>query len=197
MKIVTPEELQAHSNATMRGGVEGLAIGTAIATPSIFAANRFLPVYRALPLSLKAGSAVAILIPAAVIQAERAGLAFERGLWDQLDAREKARRQHEEQQTSNTSTVQEAKAWAKDHRFAIVAGGWAGGMGLALGVIMRDPLQTFSQKLVQARMWAQGWTIALVIGAALASQTPVREQPIDHSWRQMIEEDPSSTTKSA
>ena len=35
-------------------------------------------------------------------------------------------------------------------------------------------------------MWAQGWTIALVVGAAITSQAPVRERVVDHSWRQMV-----------
>lgn len=32
---------------------------------------------------------------------------------------------------------------------------WAGCMGLSFGLVARTP-QTFSQKLVQARLWAQG-----------------------------------------
>jgi hypothetical protein len=182
----------------MKGAVQGFGVGAAIGAPSLYACNKFLPAYRALPPSLKVMTAIAFTVPASVIQAERAGLAFERSFWDQLDVHEKLRREKELRDLAEDSnSFERAKQWAAGHRFAVVGGGWVAGMGVALGVIMRDPLQTFSQKLVQARMWAQGWTIALVVGAAITSQAPVRERVVDHSWRQMIEENPVSTTKSA
>lgn len=79
------------------------------------------------------------------------------------------------------------KDWATRHKFGIVGGGWVAGMATAMGIVMRDPLQTFPQKLVQARMWAQGWTIALVVGAAVLSRSPVRDHnPVDHSWKTMV-----------
>lgn len=36
-------------------------------------------------------------------------------------------------------------------------------MGIALGIVGRNPHQTPQQKLVQARMWAQGLTIGIVV----------------------------------
>ena len=159
----------------MMGGAEGLAIGTAIAVPTIYSANRFFPTYRALPVSLKMFSVIFLLVPASVIQAERAGLAFERATLasrthfgagrsslsaacrDTLDRHEQARRAEEQRQVAlEGSGLDRAKDWASKHKFGIVGGGWVAGMGIAMGVVMRDPLQSFSQKLVQARMWGAG-----------------------------------------
>ena len=36
-------------------------------------------------------------------------------------------------------------------------------MGVALGIVGRNPYQTAQQKLVQARVWAQGLTIGIVV----------------------------------
>ena len=69
---------------------------------------------------------------------------------DQLDVHEKTRREKELRDLAEDSnSFERAKQWAAGHRFAVVGGGWVAGMGVALGVIMRDPLQSFSQKLVQ------------------------------------------------
>ncbi|EJD53540.1 hypothetical protein AURDEDRAFT_110376 [Auricularia subglabra TFB-10046 SS5] len=192
MKIVTPEELQAHQRATMVGGLQGLAVGSAIAAPTLYAANRFVPTYRALPPSLKAMAAIGIIVPAAVIQAERAGLAFDKSQWTGMGEIELQRREIQAQSKwASMDDYDKFKDWASRHKFGIVGGGWVAGMATAMGVIMRDPLQTFPQKLVQARMWAQGWTIALVVGAAVMSRSPVRDHhPVDHSWKAMIEENP-------
>ena len=43
-------------------------------------------------------------------------------------------------------------------------------MGIALGIVGRNPYQTAQQKLVQARMWAQGLTIGVVV-LSLAFET--------------------------
>ncbi|KZW04297.1 hypothetical protein EXIGLDRAFT_635815 [Exidia glandulosa HHB12029] len=190
MKIVTAEEIRQHQRETLKGGAVGLGVGAAIGAPTLYAANRFFPAYRALPPSLKVFSAIAFVVPAAVIQAERAGLAFERAQWNDLGEHELERRaEFAKARWDSLGDTEKARDWASRHKFGIVGGGWVAGMAAASAIIMRDPLQTFPQKLVQARMWAQGWTIALVIGAAMVSRTPVRDHaPVDHSWRSMIAE---------
>jgi len=50
--------------------------------------------------------------------------------------------------------------------------------------------QTYPQKIVQARMWAQGLTISLIIIAGALTQTRkrVENQKGDHSWRDILEQ---------
>lgn len=43
-------------------------------------------------------------------------------------------------------------------------------MGIALGIVGRNPYQTSAQKLVQARVWAQGLTVGVVV-LSLAFET--------------------------
>lgn len=85
-------------------------------------------------------------------------------------------------------------------------------MALAFGIVARNPYQSTSQKVVQARMWAQGalcllrncfWktltdrflglTVALLVGSAMAtgfdaSNNSPPVQSADHSWRRMLGE---------
>jgi hypothetical protein len=55
--------------------------------------------------------------------------------------------------------------WGRDHRYEIVGGSWLGSMAVALGLVSRSPLST-AQKLVQARVYAQGLTVLVLIATA-------------------------------
>lgn len=65
---------------------------------------------------------------------------------------------------------QKTKQWFSDNRYSIVFGSWVASMGTALGLVGRNPYLTGPQKLVQARVYAQGLTIAVVI-ISLAFET--------------------------
>ena len=56
--------------------------------------------------------------------------------------------------------------WGKENRYPIVAGSWVLSMGIALGIVGRSPYLSTQQKLVQARVYAQGLTIAVLIASA-------------------------------
>jgi len=81
MKIVTQEEIDGHSNATIRGAAEGALGSAAVAIPLSFLLNRRWASYRALPLSLKVLGTVLVVAPCLSIQAERRGLEFDRAHW--------------------------------------------------------------------------------------------------------------------
>ena len=78
MKVnITREELEAFDRATLRGSIEGIAAGLAISLPASFAAQRYWPAYRALPIQLKALGVVLIVGPAWAVQTERRGVEFD------------------------------------------------------------------------------------------------------------------------
>ena len=81
MKIVTQEEIDGHSKATMRGAAEGVLTSAAIAIPGSMILNRRWASYRTLPLSLKVLGTVLVIAPCLSIQAERRGLEFDRAHW--------------------------------------------------------------------------------------------------------------------
>ena len=55
--------------------------------------------------------------------------------------------------------------FASENRYSIVFGSWVASMGAALGIVGRNPYLTGQQKLVQARVYAQGLTMAVVIAS--------------------------------
>ena len=60
--------------------------------------------------------------------------------------------------------------WISDNRYGVVFGSWVASMAGALGIVGRNPYLTGQQKLVQARVYAQGLTLAVVI-ISLAFET--------------------------
>ena len=57
--------------------------------------------------------------------------------------------------------------FGKEQRYKIVGGSWVASMGIALGLVGRNPYLSTAQKLVQARVYAQGLTVAVLIATAI------------------------------
>jgi len=91
---------------------------------------------------------------------------------------------------------QKAVDFTARHQFSTIAGCWALGIAGAFGMIMRNPYQSLSQKIVQARMWSQGITIGVVITAAAVTRTRMYRRDSgdvgrvvtsgDHSWQDKV-----------
>jgi len=194
MKVnVTREELEAFDRATIRGSIEGVAAGLAISLPASFAAHRYWPAYRALPPHLKALGVVLVVGPAWAIQTERRGVEFDeqhnwKGVSRQLLDSAKAR---ETSEWDGLSTKEKMSKWVARHQYQVILGSWATSMAVAGTIIMRDRHQSTSQKVVQARMWAQGLTIGILIAAGIVTHSErtdaAKHHVVDHSWRELLE----------
>ncbi|KAF8915240.1 hypothetical protein CPB85DRAFT_1433152 [Mucidula mucida] len=192
MKVdLTPEQLAAHDAATLRGGIEGSIVGAAIGFPLSYLMYKKVPIYRAMPASLKALGVIVCIAPAFAIQAERRGIEYDRSQWTDagirlLDQQEVKLEEHWESLTVKQKIID----WANRHEYSVILGGWVASIGLAGTIISRDKLQSTSQKVVQARMWAQALTIGLILGAAAfkARQSNTQPKVVDHSWRDVLEQ---------
>ena len=69
-------------------------------------------------------------------------------------------------ENSRKTTYERARDWGKENRYTIVGGSWVLSMVLALGLTGRNPYLSTQQKLVQARVYAQGLTVAVLIATA-------------------------------
>jgi hypothetical protein len=76
----------------------------------------------------------------------------------------------EEQYRASKPFSQRAKDWAEENRYSIVFGSWVASMGIALGIVQRNKYLSGAQKLVQARVYAQGLTVAVLL-ASFAFET--------------------------
>ncbi|KIP08311.1 hypothetical protein PHLGIDRAFT_88268 [Phlebiopsis gigantea 11061_1 CR5-6] len=193
MKIATQEELEGHHKATVRGAIEGTLAGFALALPAGYLANRRWPAFRAMPIQLKTLAAILIILPTYAIQAERRGVEFDESTWTGVGVRELQRvKSEEERHWEGLSRTQRVKEWAMKNQYKVILGSWAVSMGVAGAIVMANRYQTMPQKIVQARMWAQGLTVGVLIGAGVLTQSQRQERiehrSVDHSWANVIEE---------
>jgi hypothetical protein len=61
---------------------------------------------------------------------------------------------------------QRVRRTASENRYPIVVASWAAGMAVSLSVVARNRYLTTAQKLVQARLYAQGLTLAVLVATA-------------------------------
>lgn len=74
-------------------------------------------------------------------------------------------RQLQDQIDSQRTGKEKTMRWLQDNRYGIVLGSWVVSITAAMGIVGKNPYLTGQQKLVQARVYAQGFTLAAVIAS--------------------------------
>ncbi len=191
--------------------MEGVLAGLAISLPLSFVAQRKWAAYRALPIQLKVLGVITVVLPAYAIGAERRGVEYDESTWTGA-GKHVLEREHleEEKKWESYSGTEKLKDWALRNQYKVILGSWAASMAVAGAIVMTNKYQTLPQKVVQARMWAQGLTIGVLIGAGVMTHSQREQsfaqrvcnlsfshympvsyidlQTADHSWREMLEE---------
>lgn len=165
MKILTKEEEQAHYNATVKGGITGGVLGLALGGAAVYGAHLRFHTFRSLTLPMKAFLVTSSGTFTAIIAADRASRSYEWARDPQRQYRDRATLD-QEQIRANESLLQRAKDWGRENRYPIVTASWVASMGIALGLVGRNPYLSRAQKLVQARVYAQGLTLAVLVATA-------------------------------
>lgn len=175
-----------------------------MSAPTAYVLNRSWPAFRALTPAIKLFFVGGIAVGSGVIAADKAGIAFDQEHYTDAGAAVQRRHQSREQQQWNSlSPGDKALTWAKENKFSVVAATWAASMGGIFAYIHTQPM-TFAQKLVQARVWAQGITLASLVGMAAITQIPSagdkiirsHKEAADHSWREFVPQEPAKETVS-
>ena len=101
----------------------------------------------------------------AIISADSYSRSFEASRHPEEAYKDAAERQREQLAASKSSS-ERLTDWGRKNRYSIVGGSWIASMIIALGLVGRNPYLTGTQKLVQARVYAQGLTVAVLIVTA-------------------------------
>jgi len=164
MKILTKEEEAEHYSATIKGGTIGGIGGLLAGSLGVYAASRRFPAFRSLTIQFRTFLAVSTGTFSSIIAADRASRGFEL-------ARDPDRQYKDQNRTATDAyeaqkpTLQRVKDWGNENRYSIVFGSWVASMGIALGIVQRNKYLTGAQKLVQARVYAQGLTVAVLLAS--------------------------------
>jgi len=165
MKILTKEEEQAHYNATLKGGITGGVLGLALGGAAVYGAHLRFHTIRSLTLPMKTFLVTSSGTFISIIAADRASRSYEWARDPQRKYRDRASLDQESIRASE-SYFQRFKDWGRENRYPIVTVSWIASMGIALGMVGRNPYLSTAQKLVQARVYAQGLTLAVLIATA-------------------------------
>ncbi|KAL9579636.1 MAG: hypothetical protein Q9203_006610 [Teloschistes exilis] len=165
MKILTKEEEAEHYRETLKGGFGGGFAGLGLGVAGVFLASRRFPAFRQLTLPLRAFLVTSSGTFGAIVTADHFSRAYEKSKHPEdqyLDAAAKARAQNLSQQTP----YERFMTFGKENRYQIVGGSWVASMAIALSIVGRSPYLSTAQKLVQARVYAQALTLAVLVATA-------------------------------
>ncbi|KAL1311864.1 hypothetical protein AAFC00_001936 [Neodothiora populina] len=198
MKVLSKEHEDAHYRYMLRGGIGGGVAGTAVGAFALWGASRRFPAFsRALTLPFKSFLVASSGLGAGYLSADRWSRSFEA--------------MHHPDNAYHTTTKQEVSSvrkqlkaqktpterwqdWAQQNKYSIVLGSWVVSMAAALAVVSKNRYLSGQQKLMQARVYAQGLTMAVVV-ATLALEThdktqgvtlPSLENAARNQWKDMV-----------
>ncbi|BCR97240.1 HIG1 domain-containing protein [Aspergillus luchuensis] len=166
MKILTKEEEDAHYREVVKGGTIGGLIGLVGGAAGVLAATRRYQTIRNLTLPMKSFLVTSSGTFVGIISADHASRSFEaqRNASRQwYENREERLRQEE---LSQLSTLDRALQWARREKYKIVGATWVASMIGSFAMVNRNKHLSGSQKLVQARVYAQGLTLAVLVASA-------------------------------
>ncbi|EFX05463.1 mitochondrial hypoxia responsive domain containing protein [Grosmannia clavigera kw1407] len=165
MKIVTKDEAKEHYDVVIKDGIIGGTVGFSLGLAGVLGASRRYAAFRALTIPFRTFLVSSITTAGAVIVAERGSIRYARSRDPMYGYKDESQRELAAALQAETGSAR-ALGWARQHRYTIVLSSWAASIGLALVMVGRNRYLTTSQKLVQARMYAQGLTLAVLLATA-------------------------------
>ncbi|OOG00863.1 hypothetical protein ASPCADRAFT_202696 [Aspergillus carbonarius ITEM 5010] len=166
MKILTKEEEDAHYRTVLKGGTIGGVLGLLGGAAGVLLAQKRFPTIRNLTLPMKSFLVTSSGTFVGIIAADHASRDFEASRnasrqW--YENREERLRQEELAQLSFTDR---ALQWARREKYKIVGATWVASMVGSFALVSRNKHLSGSQKIVQARVYAQGLTLAVLVASA-------------------------------
>jgi len=191
MKVISKEEEAAHYRVVVKGGLVGGSIGLAAGLVGIMAASRRYPAFRSLTLPFRSFLVSSVGTFGAIVTAENYSVKFQRArdpMNMYMDASQRAAEEIRRSEGANKRMLD----WGRQNRYSIVFTSWIAAMGLALAMVGRNKYLSTSQKLVQARVYAQGLTLAVLIATAALETADAKSGK--GRWETVMVLDPSDPT---
>ncbi|KAL4934660.1 HIG1 domain-containing protein [Aspergillus undulatus] len=179
MKLLTKEEEDAHYSQVLKGGTIGTVLGLVGGYAGVLAASRRFHTVRDLTIPMKAFLVTSSGTFVGIIGADRSSRSFEAARNQSRQWYENREEQMRAQELQGMTFADRAMAWARRERYTIVGTTWLASMVGSFALVGRNPYLSGQQKLVQARVYAQGLTLAVLIASAafeISEQRRVRRE---------------------
>ncbi|KAL4915132.1 hypothetical protein BDW62DRAFT_133164 [Aspergillus aurantiobrunneus] len=185
MKLLTKEEEDAHYREVVKGGSFGTVLGLVGGYAGVMLASRRYATIRNLTIPMKAFLVTSSGTFVGIIAADRSSRAFEVAQNQNRQWYENRGERLRAQELAGMSFTDRALAWARQERYSIVAGTWVASMVGSFVLVGRNPYLSGQQKLVQARVYAQGLTLAVLVASA-AFEISERRREEGDLWKEMV-----------
>ncbi|ODQ67664.1 hypothetical protein NADFUDRAFT_82077 [Nadsonia fulvescens var. elongata DSM 6958] len=195
MKLASNEEVNEYGNALTIGAIKGLAIGSVISAGLMYGLKKKFPTgFKELTYTARTFFALAPALAVSATLAEHASLKFDRERYASGDARPEAVAR--QKQIDSLGFSDKLMYYGSQHKYKIIVSAWAASLGASWWYVNRDKIMTPSQKIVQARMYAQAVTVAILLGAMAVNMADTSvplpesdEQQLKDSWVKILEEE--------
>ncbi|CAD6883997.1 unnamed protein product [Tilletia controversa] len=203
-RVGNEERRQQQYDYAISAAAKGAALGLSLALPTAYILNKRWAPFRRLNLPVQSFFVTSASIAAGVIAADKAGIRFdEQHYTDQGAISRRRALSVEDQMWAELGMRDRVLTHIKDNQFAVVSGIWALSLGGILAYIRTQPMSA-AQRLVQARVWAQGVTLISLLGLAGVSQIPspgdkilkYEKEASQHSWRMFMPPEPADDSTS-
>lgn len=191
MKILSKEEEKEHYGVVVKGGAIGGVLGLSLGVAGVLGASRRYPAFRGLTLPFRTFLVTSTATFGAIVSADRASTRYQK-------SRDPANFYVDETHRAlafareNESRYQRFMDWGREHRYSIVFASWLASMAAALAIVGRNRYLTGSQKLVQARVYAQGLTVAVLVLSAVFEMNDAKTG--SGRWETVMVLDPNDPT---
>merc|ERR1712187_1057602 len=166
MKLLTKEEEDAHYNSVLKGGSIGTFLGLVGGVGGVLAASKRYQTIRNLTIPMKSFLVTSSGTFVGIIAADSSSRNFEAQRNAERQWYETREQNLRDRELQGMSFVDRAVAFARREKYKIVGVTWIASMIGSFALVGRNPYLSGQQKIVQARVYAQGLTLAVLVASA-------------------------------
>ncbi|KAG2187266.1 hypothetical protein INT44_004951 [Umbelopsis vinacea] len=164
-KQLTREQQERLSHISLMGGLKGAAFGLGLGLITTVVAQKRSPNFQAISTPMKSMMLGSASIAGYLFGSERDATKYENAEYGYLDE-EELQKLAREDGGDRLSAKDSIVHYLNSNRWSIIAGSWLVSMAGALTYSFSNKYLTTQQKVVQARMYAQAVTIAVLMASA-------------------------------
>ena len=191
MKILSDEEKNEHWNVVLQEGAKGTLVGLGLSFGLVTLIKKKNPAaYSHFNASMKAALWAMPTISSAAFFADQGSVRYDEQKY-RSDYYLKLEEEHESKWGKMT-TGEKIATSLNQHKYKIIIGAWAGSLYGSWRIVDRDPYMSTAQKVVQARVYAQGITVVLLLSTIILSMYEAdlkkKQPPPVPEWKRYLDE---------
>lgn len=191
MKILSDSEKNEHWNVVLQEGAKGTIVGLGLSFGLVSLVKKKRPAaWTHFSTSMKAAMWAMPTVSAAAFFADQGSFRY-----DEQKYRSEYFQKLEDSQLARwekMTTTEKIATKLNENKYKIIIGAWAGSLYGSWRIVDRDPYMSTAQKVVQARVYAQGITVVLLLSTLLLSmyesELKKKQPPPVPEWKKYLDE---------